>query len=268
MIDTHVHVFPDSIAERAVGKLAAGVSKKPFTNGTLSDTIEKMKGWGVDEFWIASIATNEKQMVNVNNFALSTKGENVFPLGSVYPTSELALSELERIYSLGIRGVKLHPEYQNFELSDRKVYPVYEFLQEKGMIVLFHSGKDAAYPFSYNASPKSMAKVISDFPSLKVIAAHFGGWSVWDEVYDYLAGKNIYFDTAYIAGMLDKSTAKKILIKHGAERIVFASDCPWSTPLNELDFIKSLGINGSDLDLIKDINAKNLKISAERGSLL
>ncbi len=264
MIDTHVHFFPDKIADRAVVKLAAAAGKTPATNGTASDTVAKMDEWGVDECWLMSIATNEKQMQSVNDFALSVKSERIYPFASVYPLSPLALGELERVYSLGFRGIKLHPEYQQFEVSDKRVYPVYEFIKSHNMMLTFHAGRDVAYPDTYYASPKSIKKVLDDFKGIKVIAAHLGGWEVWSEVLEYEAGKDVYFDTAYLDGMIDENVIKQILKKHPIERILLGSDCPWSTPLKEIGLLSKY-IGDSQMQLVCHANAEALKNSVERG---
>ncbi len=264
MIDTHVHFFPDKIAENAVIKLAAAAGKIPSTNGTASDTAIKMKEWGVDEYWLMSIATNEKQMKNVNDFALSCKSESCYPFASVYPLSDMAIDELERVYSLGFKGIKLHPEYQQFDVADYRVYPVYEFIQTHNMMLCFHAGKDCAYPDTYYASPKNIAKVADDFKGMKIIAAHLGGWDVWQEVLEYEAGKDIYFDTAYLNGMISDSEVKNILNKHSKERIILGSDCPWSTPVKERKYISQF-VSDDVLELICKKNAARLKSEAERG---
>ena len=264
MIDTHVHVFPDKIAEGAIAKLAVAAKKVPSTNGTFSDTVNKMKIWGVDEFWLMPIATNEKQMTNVNDFALSCKSDACYPFASVYPLSNKAIDELERVYGLGFKGVKLHPEYQQFEVSDKRVYPVYDFIKSHGMMLCFHAGKDCAYPNTYYASPKSIAKVADDFKEIKIIAAHLGGWNVWQEVLEYEAGKDIYFDTAYLKGMISDDEVKKILNHHSKERILLGSDCPWSSPINEREYFEKF-LSPNEIELICDKNATDLKSEAERG---
>ena len=58
--------------------------------------------------------------------------------------------------------------------------------------ILFHCG-DSRTDFS---SPWRLARVLDTFPHLKIIAAHFGGYSEWGEVWKHLTGRKLWFDTS------------------------------------------------------------------------
>ncbi|HKL94567.1 MAG TPA: amidohydrolase family protein [Clostridia bacterium] len=264
LIDTHVHIFPDKIATNALNKISAPARKCPTTNGMLFGTLKKMEEWGVSEIWAQCIATNLHQVESVNDFAISIKSEKVLPFGSVFPHAVSdSLFELKRIKEKGIQCIKLHPEYQRFEVSDEKFFPIYEFIEKNGMLLLFHAGKDCAFLDTHYASPQSIRIVHDVFPKLKMICAHLGGWNDWDDVLRYTAGCDIYFDTATLAGYISPDELKAIFKAHPLERILFASDAPWSTPQKEIDTLKILGLSNDDMEKICYKNAENLK--AEMG---
>lgn len=262
LIDTHVHIFPDKIAREALEKLGSDVATPPSTDGTFFGTLKKMKEWNVDEFWVQSVATNAKQVKNVNDFAISLKSDKVFVLGSVFPHDiENSIEELKRLKSLGIKGVKLHPEYQKFDAADEKVFLIYEFLEKNNMLCYFHAGKDLAFMQSHLASPRSFKIVLDTFPKMKAVFAHLGGWSDWDAVIEFIAGSNAYLDTAFIADYITDSQLKKIFSMHPIDRILFATDAPWSTPQIQLDFIRNLKLNDYEMEKICFKNAEELKAS-------
>ena len=176
------------------------------------------------------------------------------------PDAPDALDELARIRSLGLCGVKFHPDYQGFFADDPKAFPIYAAAEELGLPVAFHTGWDPRSPDVVHAPPQAVARVAEEFPKLTVIAAHMGGMCLQNEVMEQLAGKaDLYFDTAYTADpWMDKATMEKMIRMHGADKILFGSDFPWHLPLHELEFIDSLGISSEEKELILGGNARRL----------
>ncbi len=260
LIDFHTHAFPDRIAERAILTLADKAKIPYFTVGTLADTDEKMTQWGVDKRVMLSIATNPKQQTNVNNFAIeANERENIIAFGSVHPEAEDALDELCRIKSAGLKGIKLHPEYQDFYIDDEAMFPIYEKCIELDLIITFHTGRDLGYPDSLHASPDRILNVAERFLDGKFVLAHFGSSMMEQEVLEKLAGKIPYYmDTAFSAGYTDPDIALAIIRKHGADKILFASDCPWASSRATYDFINSLGLTQDEKDKIFYKNALHL----------
>ncbi|MDP4109340.1 MAG: amidohydrolase family protein [Bacillota bacterium] len=259
-IDFHVHLFPDEVARKAIPELARRAGRGPYTDGTLSGTTRKFKESKVDGFVVLSIATNPKQQKNVNDFAIKLKNEGLTAFGSVHPEAPDKLEELHRIRAAGLSGLKLHPVYQNFVINDRSMYPVYDYCEAAGLPICFHAGVDVGFPDDRSAFPEFYADIIRDFPGLKVIFAHLGGYKAWDDVYSFIAGKGreVYFDTAAINWTIDRDFAVRIIEKHGADRILMGSDCPWDDPKNAADFIDSLKLSDGKKDMIFSLNAKRL----------
>lgn len=259
LIDFHTHCFPEKIAQRAVEKLAyVSGGLKNNTDGTLDDLKRSMNEGGVDVSVVLNIATNANQQKNVNDFAASiNNGKDIFSFGSVFPQAPDALEELERIKDLGLKGVKLHPDYQGFFVDDEKMKPIYKKISKLGLITIFHAGYDYGFPPPYGATPDRMEKALSWFES-PVIAAHWGGIDCYEQVLEKLCGKDIYFDTSFGYGQMPKYFAQKIFESHGADKMLFGTDTPWHTPEMEKRLLSTLEISSDDMEKITHKNAEKL----------
>ena len=259
LIDFHTHCFPEKIAPTALQKLSfSSGGLEYYTDGTLDGLRQSMKNGGVDISVVLNIATNAHQQKSVNDFAATiNNGNDIFSFGSVYPYSEDVFSELERIKELGLKGVKLHPDYQGFNIDDIKLKPIYKKIGELGLITVFHAGVDYGFAPPYGATPQKLKTALSWFSS-PVIAAHWGGLACYDGVVNLLCGENIYFDVSFGYGMLPRYYAEKIIEKHGADKIIFGTDTPWPTPQMELRLLNNLNLSTEDFDKITHLNAKRL----------
>lgn len=258
LIDFHTHCFPDKIAEKAVAKLAhASGGLMPGTDGTVDGLKASMARHGVDMSVVLNIATNAHQQKSVNDFAASINSGNIVSFGSVFPDAPDALDELERIQSLGLKGVKLHPDYQGFSVDDPKYKPLYRKISSLGLITLFHAGQDIGFPPPYGATPDKMVTALSWFDS-PVIAAHWGGASCGEGVLRHLCGKDIWFDTSFGYGQMPKYYFQKIVENHGTDKLLFGTDTPWHTPAMELRLLYSLEIDEGDREKILYGNARRL----------
>jgi len=259
LIDFHTHAFPPQIAERAIGKLSHDVGGlEPQTDGTLESLKAQMDADGVDMSVVHAIATNPRQMRKVNDYAFEMdRDERIVAFGSVHPDAPDALEELERIKAAGLKGVKLHPEFQGFYADEEKLKPLYRKISELGLITLFHAGEDYGYAPPYHAMPEHLKNALRWFDS-PVVAAHWGGIGCSAEVLDKLCGENIFFDLSYGYGAMPKPTAQAILDRHGPEKLLFGSDMPWHRPVWELRLLDSMELGGVDRERILRKNAKEL----------
>ncbi len=259
LIDFHTHCFPDALATKAVEKLSfASGGLKNHTDGTVSGLKTRMQNDGVQVSVVLNIATNAHQQNKVNDFAASiNNGQDIFSFGSVFPDSPDAIEELERIKALGMKGVKLHPDYQGFSVDDEKMIPIYKKISSLGLITVFHAGWDYGFAPPYGGTPKKMIKALKHFDS-PVVAAHFGGVNCCEAVLKYLCGTDIYFDTSFGYSMLPKYYAEKIIEKHGTDKILFGTDTPWHTAEMEMRLLKSLSLSDSEMVKITNENARKL----------
>ncbi len=259
IIDFHTHAFPEKIAQRAMTNLSyASGGLKPQTDGTVTSLKEEMKKDGIDISVVHSIATNPSQQMNVNGFAIElNKEDNLYAFGSVHPDAPDALEELERIKEMGLKGVKLHPEYQSFYADDAKLIPIYKKISSLGLITVFHAGRDFGFAPPYHCMPDNALRALSYFDS-PVVLAHWGGLGCGEEVIEKLCGRDVWFDMSFGYGTMARETAKAIVEKHTPDRLLFGSDMPWHRPSWELRLIDTLGLSNEDRDKILFKNAMKL----------
>ncbi len=258
IIDFHTHCFPDKLAERAIPMLSERCGGLiPQTNGTVAGLKGHMAQAGVSISCVMNIATNPHQMKAVNNFAKEINSDTIISFGSIHPDAPDWEEELERITDMGILGIKLHPDYQGFFVDDEKMKPIYRKISSLGLVTLFHAGFDYGFLPPYHCMPENMLRALSWFDS-PVVAAHWGGIDSSLEVYDKLCGLPIYFDTSFGYGNMAPGIQKMIIEKHGTDKLLFASDCPWHNALWEIRNLQTLGLSEYELEKIYHKNAEKL----------
>ena len=259
LIDFHVHAFADEIAERAVSTLIHNANIPCYTNGTINDTRRFLTEQRTDFVVLLPIATKPSQQYKINTWAAEQAGGGIIPFGTIHPDAPDVADELHRIKDLGLKGVKLHPDYQGTFLFEEKMKPVFKYCEALGLPVIIHVGFDPVSPYIRRAMPYHLIAVNETFPRLKIISAHLGGMYAWEEVLYYLCGRNnIWFDTSYLSGEITPEIMTKIIKKHGADKILFGSDSPWHTPQMEQTLIETLPISAAEKERIYWQNAVEL----------
>jgi len=259
LIDFHTHAFADSLAPRAIASLrAASGGLTPYTDGTAADLVRCMDENGVSHSVMLNIATKPKQQTRINDWAAEICSDRITAFGSIHPDAPDVFDELERIRAIGLKGVKLHPEYQNFEVDEPRMLPIYKKIASLGLITVFHAGQDIGFMPPAKASPDKLVRALPAFDGAPVVAAHFGGYIMWDDVLDQLCGLPIYFDTSFCFGRIQHPLAQAIVEKHTPERILFGTDLPWSDAGTERRIIDSLDLSDADRDKIFFRNAADL----------
>ncbi|HAJ78278.1 MAG TPA: hypothetical protein DCO75_00780 [Fibrobacteres bacterium] len=259
IIDFHTHVFPDNIAERAISVLtenAHGV--KPYTNGTVSSLRASMKTAGISASVLLPIATKVTQVTVINALCKSQISDDCIPFGTLHPDTKNIAEELSVLKTSGIKGIKLHPEYQDFYIDNKKHFPIYEALSAEGLITVFHTGKDPG-PFSCDhALPHAVKTVFENFPKLKMVAAHLGGWKLWKEVEEQIIDMPVYFDTSSVRKCLPAVDFLRMIRKHGIGRILFGTDSPWHAQEEDIKWLDPLDMTSIEKGKIFYGNAENL----------
>ncbi|MGN1345789.1 MAG: amidohydrolase family protein [Eubacteriales bacterium] len=259
LIDFHTHAFPDKLASRALSTLAAKVRMIPETDGSIGGLLSHMDSCNVKRAVVCNIATNVKQMTNVNNFAVETlksHGDRLLPLGSVHPEAEKPSEEIERLREAGISGLKLHPDYMGFQIDDAAYDEIFDTAAALGMFILIHAGFDFYSPSKVWAPPEAIRKRLARSPETTLICAHFGGNMMWTEVEEKLLGKNLYIDTSMgSAEGLRREQAARMFGKHDDGKILFASDCPWGNERETFEYVDSLPISDERKEKIFSKNA-------------
>lgn len=261
IIDFHTHCFPDKLAPRAMEKLAPDCgARTAFFDGTADGLLGVMDADGVDAAVVLHIATNPRQQRSVNDFAIELAAQHprLICFGSVHPEAPDALAELRRLRDAGIKGIKLHPDYQEFFVNEPRVFPIYREAARLGLITVFHAGVDIGYPEPIHCMPAALAEALPQFGGAPVVAAHWGGYMCWDEVLRHLCGRDIYLDSSYSARRMPPPWARKILEAHGAERVFLGSDLPWASPADEIYFLRQLGASEGELQAMLGSSAAAL----------
>lgn len=260
VIDFHTHAFPDAIAERAISGLlkASGNRFPPCSDGTLGGLKNNMDRFGVDVSVVQPVITKASQLKTLNEWAKGIECDRIISFGGIYPHTEDYKADIDFVVSLGLKGLKFHPEYQDFVLDDKKMLPIYDYALSKGLMLLFHAGFDPAFPPPFRSNPKMFSNVLEQLKGGTIIAAHLGGAQQWDEVITELCGKNIYLDTSMGFKYYSKEQFLKVVELHGADKILFGSDSPWSRADEEIDIFKKLPLSDIQKDKILYLNAKSL----------
>jgi predicted TIM-barrel fold metal-dependent hydrolase len=255
VIDFHAHIYPDKIASKAVENIGEFYRLPMRGKGTVQDLLESGRRAGIGRFVVFSAAAVPGQAPRINDYIASVCGEHseCTGFGTLHPDMENPGGEIDRIISLGLKGVKFHPDIQRFNIDDERMMRIYALLEGK-LPVIFHTG-DYRYPHSH---PARFARVLDAFPALVAVGAHFGGWSVFDLALEYLKDRFCYFDISSSLPFLGKKRAVELIRLYGAERFLFASDYPMWDLAACLEEFGELELTGAEKDLILYKNAVNI----------
>ncbi len=257
IIDIHTHAYPEKLLPKVRENLENLFKVKFYGDGSLNSLLEYMDRAGVNISVVCSVATRPEQVPSINDWLFSIRSERIRVFCALHPQYADWRKELVRIKEKG-DGVKLQPEFQDFYVDDDNVFPIYEEMQKLEIPVLFHCGEELSGTQLVRSSPHRIARVLKEFPKLKLIAAHFGGFRLWDEVEKYLLGKDVYFDTAFFLGHLPPERIKYLILKHPSDRILFGTDFPLQDQRNDIKFLMQLDIPDKIKAKILGENAKKL----------
>lgn len=247
LIDFHTHVFPDKIAKSTISALAGNSGTKPNTDGTVQGMLDAAARANADICITLPVLTKPTQFDSVSKFAASLNekfnGKNIISFGGIHPDCEDVDQKLCYLKSLGIKGIKIHPDYQSTFIDDERYVKIVSAAKKYDLIVVTHAGVDDGYKDKPVMCPPERAlKLIERVGHTKLVLGHYGGHKQWNQVLDILAGQDVYFDTAFTLHEIDEKTFKDILYKHGDDRILFATDCPWRDIIDDYNIIKSYNL--------------------------
>ena len=234
IIDSHCHIYPDKIAEKAAAGTGNFYSLQPYYDGKIDTLLEHGAWAGIDHFIVQSVATTPRQVSSINNFIAASVAESngkMTGLGTLHPDSEDIEADVNEVLKLGLKGVKLHPDIQNFKVDDYRMLKIYE-LCEGRLPILMHTG-DNRYD---NSNPNRLMPILDIYKNLTVIGAHFGGWSIWEDAAKQLNKyENLYTDCSSSLYAITPEKAKELIELYGAERVLFGTDYPLWAPEDEIE---------------------------------
>lgn len=260
IVDFHTHIFPDALAARAIAELSAKAQIPPYTDGTRAGLLASMRRAGVDFAVTAPIATKPTQVRSINTLAaeINRRNEGIVSFGTLHPLQTDWREEIARLVADGIPGIKFHPDYQGFFVDEFRLLPMYRALADAGLIVLFHAGIDIGVPPPVHCPPDRLARLLDAVPDLTVIAAHMGGYGQWDAVEQHLLGRSVYLDTAYSLSDLGAERMVAMIHRHGADRVLFGTDSPWTDQAAEIAGISALPLTEEERTAVLGKNARQL----------
>ena len=258
LVDSHTHCFPDRLAPRAIESVSSQYGVQPESDGTLAGTLAAMDQDGVAVSLVLPVASRPEQVRSINDWAASIRSERIVPLGSVHPAVEDPGGEIERIISLGLPGIKLQPTWGGFYPDEAALDPIHQACRGR-LIVYFHAGNEIRPISHVYSTPRRIARVLDRFPGLTVVAAHLGGYLMWEEVEECLLGRELYLDMCYCPPeVLPDARMLALIRRHGVERVLFGSDFPFGRPARDLERLQRLGLTQEELELICWRNASRL----------
>lgn len=272
IIDFHTHVYPDKLADRIIKELGKVADVKPNTDGTLSGLIGSMRDAGIDKSVILPVNTRAGQFDSITKFAkhINDTYENLISFGGIHPDDEQPEEKLRFLKENGFKGIKIHPDYTETFIDDERYIRIVAEAKRLGLLVITHAGKDPAYSTIHCPPDRGIQMlnkvnelVFSDEPFF--IFAHLGGNRLLKDVEKFLVGQNCYIDISCSfsdLGSFSNSTDEDIISvirRHGADRILFATDSPWNGQKEYVERFKALrGLSDAEKDMILGKNAEKL----------
>lgn len=239
--DIHAHVFPDRLADKAAHSIGDFYGAPMYCTASVEKLLEEESRAGISYCVVSSSAVTPHQVHGVNDFlaAAAASHPSFIGFGSIYPGMEGFEEELDRMTELGLRGLKIHPDFQKLPIDDPSGVDTYRAIAKRGLPVLFHMGDDR-FDFS---TPQRLMNLLRQVPELRVIAAHFGGWRAWELSYENPLPENVLYDTSSTTPMIPRDFVLRMLDRFGAERFLFGSDFPMWQPKSMVEQIRALGLD-------------------------
>ena len=256
LIDIHSHVYPAAVAAKAAKSIQDFYE---LDGGGMDGTVELLLKQGdtagISQFVILPVGLKPDRVRHINDFILHQVASQprFIGFGTVHAAMENIGDEAEYIIANGLRGIKMHPDSQLFDIDDPRLFPMYEAISGK-IPVMPHMG-DPRYDFSH---PRKLRRVMDLFPNLQVIATHFGGYSMYEEAYELLHDKDCVFDISSSMMFMPEGVAEKYINHYGADRFVYGSDYPMWNPVKEMARFRQLKLTGRQFEQISHETAEYL----------
>lgn len=264
IIDLHTHIFPDKMASAAIAELESHLppKDKAHTDGTLAGLCAAAKAGGITYSVLMPVVTAPKQFDSINRFAENAaQTEGILAFGGIHPDNDQIEDRLQSLKDRGFKGIKLHPDYQHCYINDERYIRIIKACVKLDLMVSIHAGVDIGYPDPVHCPPELTVQMLDQVydglepKKANIILAHLGGHDMYDAVEKYLAGKNVYFDTAYSIDQLPVEDLIRLIRKHGADRIVFGTDSPWTWQKQQVEYLRSLPLSEEEKEKILWKNA-------------
>ncbi|MGD0835927.1 MAG: amidohydrolase family protein [Polyangia bacterium] len=252
IIDAHAHAFPDAIAAHAISSVRDHGRWHKIQNhhdGTLVGLLASMDKAGIQRAVLCGVATKPTQVEKITDWSANIASDRIIPFASVHPDYSAPEREIERIVRLGLRGLKLHPQYMQCALDDARCLRIARAAARAGLAVAIHGGYHPSFEKSDEGSPLRLRRLHDAVPDLRIIACHLGGMGDWQGVLDHLVGTGIYLETSFAPAWCPPDILAAVMAGHSAHRIVFGTDAPWNDQAAELAAFRKLPFSAEALEL-------------------
>ena len=252
IIDFHTHIYPDPIAQKGSRSICEFYDLQSDLIGSAQALLEEGKRVGIEKYVLLPVSIKPEHVRHINQFTADEMNRHAefIGFGTLHPALEQVVEEIDAIERLGLQGIKIHPDTQQFPIDDDRMDPVYDALQGR-LPILIHCG-DPRYDYS---RPERLKRVLRKFPGLTVIAAHLGGWSLFDTAFDCLKEETCFLDISSCMRFMPAEQMKKYISGYGADRLVFGSDFPLWSPAEEFQSFQKLGLPPEEQEKIAYRNA-------------
>jgi len=262
-IDFHTHIFPDRIAPVTIPHLEKVGGIPAHTDGTASDLKRSMRDADIDLSIVLPVVTKPSQFDSINAFAAQINSENdrLLSFGGIHPDNDDIDEKLDKIVSLGLKGIKLHPDYQGVFIDDERYIRIIQGALDRGLCIVIHAGIDIGLPDPVHCSPERAAAMLDaltlpDKPL--IVLAHTGGWRQWDDVERLLVERPVFFDISFSLDYIEQDQLLRIIRRHGSDRILFATDSPWGDQTKTKQQFEALPLSTQEQESIASYNAAKL----------
>ncbi|WP_456475261.1 amidohydrolase family protein [Candidatus Pyrohabitans sp.] len=272
IIDSHAHFTPEGKLSRlereAAGEYLLATGLKVTRYGSVEDLLKEMGKHGITRAVLMPVAasTSLREAERLNNLvAKAARGNSaLIPFASVNPRCEGAVEELDRaVAELGLRGVKLNANLQDFTFGDDEVWTLFEAVEHLRIPVFIHSGFTVGMEKN-NFSPEEVNELISSFPRVTFIFAHMGRHRSREDLPSVMPEPNVYLETSHAPG----EVILRAIEISGADRIIFGSDFRYNFyPGYEIEKLTALPLNEEERHRIFYANAARLFGIGKKGFL-
>lgn len=277
IIDFHTHTFPEQIVKRAIAKLSESAHIKNYLDGTKDDLKASMQTANIDYSVLLPVVTKPAQQADINQSAILTnerfRETGILSFGGIHPDNENYRQILRELAAHQVRGIKLHPVFQETFFDDIRYLRIMDCASENGLVILTHAGYDISFPEQTFVTPDRIISALKQVRPDKLVLAHMGGWGCWEQTEELLSSYNVFLDTSFCltplrghSGQIDDAADKTLersrflhMVKtFGAKRILFGSDSPWADQKESLTAIRESGLSSLELQDILGNNAVEL----------
>ena len=257
IIDIHTHIYPSKIALKATDSVRDfyGLRGSGNMDGTVELLRQRGAMAGISQYTVLPVSNTPNRVRSINSFILEQTElyDDFIGFGTVHAAMDNIDEEAQWILNARLKGIKMHPDSQRFPIDDPRLYPVYDAIQGK-IPVMLHMG-DPRYNYSH---PVRLRHVMDTFPQLQVIAAHFGGYKMFDTAKEQLYDTDCVFDISSAMMFMEPGEAERYINIYGAERMAYGTDYPLWDPVEEVKHFQSLKLTGTQFDQIAHKTAERI----------